>query len=146
MRLAALRDSPSAFGTTFESALSRTPESWSEQADGTSQGSDRATFIAFSDEFPVGIASLYRQEATDVGELLHVWVSPEWRGRGVAADLVETLLGWAGENGFTTVVAVVAKGNVRALKFYRRVGFEPEGGAPGGPDDPVVLTIRNVAR
>ena len=59
MRLTALRESPSAFGSTFESALRRSPESWSEQADSTAQGSDRSTFIAFSGDLPIGIAALY---------------------------------------------------------------------------------------
>ena len=47
MRLTSLRESPHAFSSTYESALNRTAESWSEQADSTAQGSDRSTFIAF---------------------------------------------------------------------------------------------------
>jgi ribosomal protein S18 acetylase RimI-like enzyme len=141
MRLTSLRESPSAFGSTYESALRRSPESWSEQADSTAHGSDRSTFIAFSGDSPIGIAALYRKgEGTDAGELLQVWVSPECRSQGVAIDLMNAVFQWAGENGFQTVVATVAKGNVQALKFYRKYGFKPENRAPlDGPDDPVVL-------
>jgi RimJ/RimL family protein N-acetyltransferase len=141
MRLTSLRESPSAFGTTYESALRRSPESWSEQADSTAQGSDRSTFIAFSGDSPIGIAALYRNgEGTDVGELLQVWVSPEYRGQGVATDLMDAVFQWAGENGFRTVVATIAKGNARALRFYRQYGFKPANNAPlDGPHDPVVI-------
>jgi hypothetical protein len=58
IRLASLRESPSAFASTYESALNRSSESWSEQADSTAQGSDRSTFIAFSGDSPIGIAAL----------------------------------------------------------------------------------------
>jgi len=33
--------------------MGRSRESWNEQADGTAEGKDRCTFIAFSDGFPV---------------------------------------------------------------------------------------------
>ena len=141
MRLTSLRESPSAFGSTYESALQRSPESWSEQADSTAHGSDRSTFIAFSGDSPIGIAALYRNgEGTDVGELLQVWVSPEYRSQGAAIDLMDAVFQWAGENDLRTVVATVAKGNARALRFYRKYGFKPANRASlDGPDDSVVL-------
>lgn len=89
MRLTALRQSPFAFASTYKAALPRSPESWSEQANSTAQGSDRCTFIAFSDDSPIGIAALYRTEENDVGELLQMWVSPEYRGKRVARNLMD---------------------------------------------------------
>ena len=92
MRLTVLCESPFAFASTYEAALRRNPESWSKQADSTAQGSDRSTFIAFSDDSPVGIAALYRiEEENDVGELLQMWVSLEHRGKGVARELMEAV-------------------------------------------------------
>jgi len=44
MRLTALCESPFAFASTYETALRRSPESWSEQANSTAQGSERCTF------------------------------------------------------------------------------------------------------
>jgi ribosomal protein S18 acetylase RimI-like enzyme len=73
---------------------------------------------------------------------LQVWVSPEHRGQGVALDLVDAVFRWAEENGFRMVVATVAKGNARALRFYRKVGFLPANTASlGSAEDPVVLWI-----
>jgi RimJ/RimL family protein N-acetyltransferase len=141
MRLTALRESPFAFASTYEVALRRSPESWREQADSTAQGSDRSTFIAFSDDSPIGIAALYRtEEENDVGELLQMWVSPEYRGKRIARDLMDAVFQWASANGFRSVVATIAKGNVRALRFYQKHEFRPESEASlEGPDDPVVL-------
>jgi ribosomal protein S18 acetylase RimI-like enzyme len=74
----------------------------------------------------LGIAALYRNgEGTDVGELLQVWVSPEYRSQGVAIALMDAVFQWAGENGFRTVIATVTKGNLRALRLYQKYGFEP---------------------
>jgi RimJ/RimL family protein N-acetyltransferase len=120
----ALRDSPHAFPTTYDAAVQRSAESWREQAERTTQGTDRATFIAFSDDIPIGMTALYRSEDNvDVGELLQVWVSPEHRGTRLAWDLIDAIFEWARENSFRKIIAGVTKGNGRALKFYIKYGF-----------------------
>lgn len=124
LRLTSLQDAPYAFPSTYEAALQRSPESWREQAERTAYGSDRATFIAFSEDSPIGMAALYRREDTvDAGELLQVWVSPEYRGTGVVWDLMDVIFKWASENNFHRIIAGVTKGNARALTFYARYGF-----------------------
>jgi len=124
IRLASLQDAPYAFSSNYDSALSRSAESWREQADSTAQGIDRATFIAFSDNVPIGIAALYRLEGqVDVGEVLQVWVAPEHRGTSIALDLMNVIFKWAGENNFYRIIATVTDGNVEAVKFYAKYGF-----------------------
>lgn len=125
LRLASLIESPSAFSSTYESALGRSPESWNEQADGTAEGKDRCTFIAFSDGTSVGIAAIYRDnQKKEQGEILQVWISPDFRGSGVAGELVKAILQWSKENGFQRVLAKVTPGNDRALRFYEKCGFD----------------------
>jgi RimJ/RimL family protein N-acetyltransferase len=124
MRLRSLQEAPYAFPATYEAALQRSLESWREQAERTALGSDRATFIAFSDDIPVGMAALYRREENvEAGELLQVWVSPEYRGTRLAWDLMDVIFQWAGENHFHSVIAGVTKANARAVRFYTRYGF-----------------------
>jgi ribosomal protein S18 acetylase RimI-like enzyme len=124
IRLTALKDAPNAFSATYDSTLQRSAESWREQADSTASGSDRATFIAFSDDAPIGIAALYRdKDKAELGELLQLWVSPEYRGVSVARDLMDTIFQWAKENNFRKVKAGITKANSRALKFYFKYGF-----------------------
>ncbi len=125
VRLASLREAPYAFASSYEAALQRSAGSWNEQADGTAQGSDRATFIAFADDSPIGLAALYRQSAgADTGELLQVWVAPEYRHTGTARCLMDAVFQWAEVNGFRHVLAKITQGNARALAFYRRYGFD----------------------
>ena len=146
IRLASLRDAPYAFSSTYDSALHRSDDSWREQADSTAQGPDRATFIAFSDNLTVGIAALYRLESdVDVGELLQVWVAPEYRGSGIAWDLMNTLFKWAGENNFRTVIAKITDGNARALKFYIKYGFSISNEFSISDSDGVCL-VKNVEK
>jgi RimJ/RimL family protein N-acetyltransferase len=99
IRLAALREAPRAFGSTHDSAMRQTPESWREQADTTARGSDRATFLAFSDESPIGIIALYRLgRESDTGELIQMWIAPEYRGRGIAKRMIDIAFQWAGQS------------------------------------------------
>ena len=75
MRLKSLQESPSAFSTTYQSAIERTAESWREQADRSAKGTDRCTFFAFTGSSPVGIAAVYiNASKKDEGEIVQVWV------------------------------------------------------------------------
>jgi RimJ/RimL family protein N-acetyltransferase len=124
IRLEALMDSPEAFSTSYESALARAPDSWIIQADATAEGKDRATFIAFQDR-PIGLAALYRDgDYSTTGELIQMWVAPEYRGGSLAADLLDHLFQWAAEHDFQLIRAQVTEGNPRALRFYLKYGFE----------------------
>jgi RimJ/RimL family protein N-acetyltransferase len=124
VRLAALAESPAAFSTTYESAVGRSAESWQAQADGAASGTLRATFLAFSGDLPVGLASVYRTAVTATeAELLQVWIAPADRGSGLARVLVEACLAWAAAAGIQRVVAALEPGNERARKFYAKLGF-----------------------
>ena len=60
----------------------------------------------------------------ELGEVLQVWVAPEFRGTGVAQKMLDAVFQWAGENSFRTILATITKGNERARQFYRKYGFE----------------------
>ena len=143
VRLAALRDSPYAFPSTYQGALERSPESWKEQADSTTTGRDRATFLAFSDKKPIGIAALYRREDDDVvGELLQVWIDPEHRGTRLAWDLMDEIFKWAHKNDYQKIIAEVTIANPGALKFYLKYGFSKIEENP--PDTRGLHLVKNV--
>ncbi len=124
VRLAALKEAPYAFGSTYDRALERTTQSWMDQADGSAQGEMRATFLAFSEDGPVGITALYRNEKdVNEGEVLQVWVAPKTRGTGLAQRLMATTLTWAEEQGVETALATISKSNLGAVAFYEKCGF-----------------------
>jgi GNAT superfamily N-acetyltransferase len=140
-----LQEAPYAFSSTYDSALKRGAESWHEQVESTTQGSDRATFLSFSDDVPIGIAALYRLEGqADAGEIIQVWVSPAYRGTTVAWDLINVIFRWASENGFRTLKATVTGGNSRAVKFYTKYGFSicDDGLLPDSEDVHLVKEVR----
>ena len=125
MRLASLSDSPNAFSTTFENASCRDLDSWNEQADSTAVGIDRVTIFAFFNDEPVGIAALYRDDQDkDSGEVIQFWVDPVHRGGILAGKLIEEVFSWARKNNFERLFTWVEKGNERAIRFYRKYGFE----------------------
>ena len=142
VRLESLRESPEAFSSTYESALSRTEDSWQAQADGSASGRDRATFLVLAGQ-PIGLGALYRdQDRPNEGELIQVWVSPEARGGKVAADLMNAIFDWAASNGFETIRAEVTRNNSRALRFYEKCGFAREGPDSVSGEPSRILTKR----
>ena len=124
IRLASLKEAPYAFETTYESAVRRSEETWRERAESGAQGNDGATFLAFSEDRPVGIAAVFRSQGQiDMAELMQVWVHPDFRGSGTAWDLMDAIFRWAKENNFRKIIAGVTNENPGALRFYTRYGF-----------------------
>ncbi|MFK7851749.1 MAG: GNAT family N-acetyltransferase [Akkermansiaceae bacterium] len=123
VRLESLKESPEAFGSTYENALARDIDSWSTQADSSADGSDRATYI-IEDTNPLGLAAIYRDDSTSSeGELIQMWVAPELRGKDAAKALLDELFLWAATNNLSIVRAEVYRNNIKALRFYENYGF-----------------------
>lgn len=55
------------------------------------------------------------------------FVLPGWRGHGVAQHLWAATLAFAREAGYRKLVVQVRASNIRANRFYRRLGFTPCG-------------------
>ena len=140
VRLEALRESPNAFSSRLADAMSRSDESWCEQADASAMGCNRATFIMLDDQ-PVGLAALYRcEDASDEGELIQMWIAPEKRGGSAATKLIDEIFRWAVANGFSRVRAEVLNTNSRALRFYEKIGFTKSKNQSNHSASSVVLT------
>jgi ribosomal protein S18 acetylase RimI-like enzyme len=123
LRLKALKDSPSAFGATYEDALLRDDHSWQLQSDSASEGNHKAIFI-LHEANKAGMAAIYREsEESSIGQLFQMWVSPEARGSNIARDILEYSVTWASKHGYSKILAEVTKGNDRALQFYKKFGF-----------------------
>lgn len=59
--------------------------------------------------------------------MLGISIAVDWQGRGVAARLMEALLGQADRCGLERVQLEVYADNERAIRLYRRFGFVEEG-------------------
>ena len=137
VRLAALEEAPSAFGSTHAAEANRPHAEWVERAAAGSRGSDRATFFAELDDEVVGLVGGYRQEPTSaVVELVSMWVAPGVRGRGVGAALVDAVRAWAAETNATSISLWVTRGNTPAERLYSSTGFVATGELQPLPSDP----------
>lgn len=78
--------------------------------------------MAFApDGTPIGTGRLLRD-----GRIGRMAVLKEWRGRGVGRAMLDLLVAIAGERGHDEVTL---HAQIRALDFYRRGGFTPQGEA-----------------
>lgn len=142
-RLAALRDSPFAFGSTYDVEIDRSDAEWAERARLGAAGADRATFFAIEDAAVVGIAGGYRDDGVrSEVELVSMWTSPTARRRGVGRGLVKSVVEWAGATGAELVGLWVTRGNEPAKALYESIGFEGTGECQPLPSDPCKDELR----
>ncbi len=87
------------------------------------------TWVAEGDDRIVGFATLGPGRDEDVRrgdrEIYSIYLEPEQWGRGVARDLMRTVVAEAGPT--TRILLWVLSDNERARHFYRRNGFAPDG-------------------
>ena len=125
VRLRALTLAPAAFGSTLDRELSFSDDEWRSrlQPDGFPH------FICVDESAqPLGLVVGGRDDADrDIAHLFAMWVEPPARGSGAADALVEAVVRWAGDQGFTSVQLLVTDGNERAERVYLRNGFERSG-------------------
>jgi GNAT superfamily N-acetyltransferase len=123
IRLDALRDSPDAFGTTFDQAASWEPEErWAAQLRAL------ATIVAVNDGIDVGMVRCALDETSpDTAWLVSMWVAPYSRQQGIGGHLVDAVAGWARSHGAVRLRLDVADGNRSATALYVSKGFKPTG-------------------
>lgn len=131
IRLAALADSPAAFGSAVEDERAIGEDRWREMI------RTAAIFIATVEGDVAGVvAGLYRDSPADRG-LGAMWVAPRWRGRGVADTLVAAVVAWGRSQGAVTLGLWVPADNARACRFYERQGFRATGRQRPFPGNPL---------
>jgi GNAT superfamily N-acetyltransferase len=133
IRLEALRDALTAFGSTYEREAPRGEADWRNWI---SRG---GSFLAYLPDLktpePAGLIGGYQEDPLTV-ELVSMYVRPRVRGRGVGEALVATVVNWAGKRNATTVHLWVTKTNVPARALYERCGFALTGEHQPLPSDP----------
>lgn len=120
-RLAALADAPESFVGTVARAEALGERDWRAMI------REGAIFLATAGGQPIGAAAGLPRDSPAERGLGAMWVAPPWRGRGVAALLAGTVIGWARSQGSARVGLWVPADNARARAFYHRHGFRPSG-------------------
>lgn len=136
VRLAALLDAPTAFGSTYESHVERTERQWRDRLD----PSNGMACLSMLGDRVVGMAAGY-PEGDGVVALISMWVSPDARGRGVGDALVDEVVRWARDQHAEAVELWVTRGNDVAERLYARHGFVRTGAARALPSNPALDEI-----
>jgi ribosomal protein S18 acetylase RimI-like enzyme len=139
IRLAALRDAPDAYESTYADELLMDEAAWRARIQGAAQ------FVALADDEPIGLAvGLFQptEHHPDERLLVGVWVAPEHRGRKLVNRLVDVVAEWARGDGAAALVLEVAAGNEAALRAYERLGFAATGEWRRMPRNPSVIETR----
>ncbi|HSP64836.1 MAG TPA: GNAT family N-acetyltransferase [Candidatus Deferrimicrobium sp.] len=131
IRLEALADSPSAFGSTLAQEREFDEERWRGRAGGT-EGAQ--LFLARDGDDAVGIAGVF-DEGDGTAQMVSVWVSPTHRRRGVARALSVESLRFARAHGFACIRLWVTDGNAGARALYEHLGFAATGNRQPLPSD-----------
>jgi len=125
IRLRALLDAPTAFGSTHAREAAFEDAVWVERARGGATDEDRATFVVERDGVLVGIATgLAHDPHEDAGTLVGMFIVPGARGHGFGDALVASVAGWAYARGLRRLELWVTETNIHAAELYRRHGFE----------------------
>lgn len=133
VRLEALRDAPTAFGSTYENQVGRTEQQWRDRL----HPANGLTCLSMLDDRIVGMAAGH-PEGDGVIELISMWVSPDARRRGVGDALVDEVVRWAREQHADAVELWVTRGNDPAERLYARHGFLRTGAVQPLPSDPAL--------
>ena len=128
IRLRALAEAPDAFGSTLAAEQGLPDDTWAARVAKSAVSGIDCPLVAQADAGFVGLLWA-KVDAQDTGRvnLFQMWVAPECRGRGVAAALLEGVLGWIRERGTRVVHLGVNDANGGAVRLYERVGFRAIG-------------------
>lgn len=133
VRLAALAEAPSAFGSTLAqwTGAGDTEQRWRARL------SDVPLNLVFSiDGQPAGMVSATGPSDDASIELISLWVAPFARGHGVGDAAVRRVLAWAeSHHGDSSVWLSVKKNNQPAIRLYERHGFADAGPSPDDPTE-----------
>jgi GNAT superfamily N-acetyltransferase len=121
IRLAALLDAPSAFGSTYAQTVVYTEHIW------RSRLTTAAMFAAVESGRLIGIAGGLPAQTNNAAALISMWVDPAGRGRGIGERLVNRVVQWARDEGYLSIKLWVTVGNDSAERLYARCGFVPTG-------------------
>jgi GNAT superfamily N-acetyltransferase len=130
LRLRALAEAPTAFGSTLGREQAFPESAWHERASGGADGADRAVFIAEDGDRWVGMATgvARHPEGPDRSPMLiGMFVDSTQRGRGVGAALVQRVAGWARTIHAEHLYLWAVLTNRPAIALYEKCGFRPTG-------------------
>lgn len=128
VRLSALKDSPQAFGSTWEQEIMLSDEDWSARAIASSSGQSARGFFAIQRDEVCGLVwCLLSDMDPQVAHVYAMWTAPTVRRQGAGRALLEQCIAWAKSKRVHHVRLSVTKGESPAVQLYKSLGFYPVG-------------------
>jgi ribosomal protein S18 acetylase RimI-like enzyme len=142
VRLTALEDTPTAFGSTFARESQFSHDDWLNRV--SAWNNNRSVcYIAMDGDSPCGIAAgkcdEFDEYAPQRVHLLSMWVAPAHRRAGLGTRLVIAVELWARDLGIRNLCLMVTSKNSAAISFYKRYGFAFTGKTAPYPNDSAIF-------
>ncbi|HEY3312077.1 MAG TPA: GNAT family N-acetyltransferase [Anaerolineales bacterium] len=131
LRLQALHDNPTVFGSSYEARENCSPE-WALDIL-SADPQQQASFVAESGGILLGMTSIrrnHKQKVRHSAGIAGVYVRPEWRGLGIVDALFKACFEWAQNQQVIIVKLAVVTTNPAAFHAYQRLGFSVFGTEP----------------
>lgn len=84
----------------------------------------RNVVLAYNNDLPVGCGA-FKIYQPDTVEIKRMYVMPEYRGKGIAANILNALEKWADECGFTVCILETGKKQPEAISLYQKAAYQP---------------------
>ena len=134
LRIEALANHPIAFAADHAAAVADPLTVWEDLVNKLAKDQSGVLCVAaLEDGSLIGMAGLGRghwPKTKHGGVIWGVYVKPAWRGRRVAAGLIEACEAWARAEGMVTLKLGVVTTNTAAIQCYARCGFTVYGVDP----------------
>ncbi len=131
IKRATVEDAGAVAGLAIQMWKENTLEGLTEDFDDWISKEGCVAFLAMVDDCPIGFAQCGLRsdyvEGTDtspVGYLEGIFVTEEYRNRGVAKNMLKACQVWAKEQGCTEFASDCELVNEESLKFHLKMGFE----------------------
>lgn len=123
VRLRALADAPTAFGSTLAQAEVLPDDEWQARA-GAGRG---RTVLAVADGVGVAMGGVVRLDGWPSAFVWGMWTAPASRGQGLGGVVLDDLVAWARGQDWPEVRLHVTEGNAGARALYVGRGFASTG-------------------
>lgn len=124
IRLQSLRESPDSFCSTLECESARTDDQWRDRLSATDGSAFALPLISFDEAVVTGIAwGVIHDEKDQHSNVYQMWISPEYRGQGIAKALLRKIIDWSIDKGVESVHLGVNTNNEVAIRLYESIGF-----------------------
>lgn len=129
LRLAALQDTPTAFGSTYAREIAFADDEWQRRTVAMEESKTITGVLALTETGEgAGLAGgVLAQDDSSIAHLFSMWVAPPFRKAGVGAKIVEHIVAWAASRHCREIRLAVTCNNAPAVRFYERLGFVPTG-------------------